>query len=175
MAEPEQREGFLVANRNLVERYESLDAGQRAEVRVDLGFLPAPISVGEAGRLRLSEFSLHAWDVRPDGEIAPAAVPLLLDGFTQMLAWIAKPDTLAGKQAELLVTLTDPATTYGLTLGDKVALGDAPANPDGELRAPAAAWLRLLTGRLAPERTPASVTVTGPVTLDDLRKVFPGL
>jgi hypothetical protein len=40
--------------------------------------------------------------------------------------------------------------------------------------APAEAWVRLVAGRLGPEYTPASVSVTGSVGLDDLRRVFPG-
>ena len=39
---------------------------------------------------------------------------------------------------------------------------------------PLEAALRLLGGRLAPASTPADVDVTGNVTLDDLRRVFPG-
>jgi hypothetical protein len=39
---------------------------------------------------------------------------------------------------------------------------------------PLAAAIRLLSGRLKPEHTPADVEVNGNVTLDDLRKVFPG-
>ncbi len=31
-----------------------------------------------------------------------------------------------------------------------------------------------MAGRLSPEHTPAAVEVTGNVTLDDLRRVFPG-
>jgi uncharacterized protein (TIGR03083 family) len=174
MGPVEQRDGFVASNRALVERYESLDAGQRAEVRIDLGFLPAPVSVYEAARMRLAEFTLHAWDVRPEGVLAAAAVPLLLDAYTPMLQWIAKPESLGGRQARLAVSLNDPAASYGLVFADGVALGEAPESPDGEVRAPAEAWLRLLTGRLAPAWTPPSVSVTGPVSLDDLRKVFPG-
>lgn len=34
--------------------------------------------------------------------------------------------------------------------------------------------VRLLSGRLKPEYTPSGVAVTGNVTLDELRAVFPG-
>jgi uncharacterized protein (TIGR03083 family) len=175
MSPADQRDGFVAANELLVERYESLDAGQRAGLRVDLGFLPAPVSVADAGRLRLSEFTLHAWDVRPGGALAAEAVPLLLDAFAPMLGWIAKPGALPGRVV-LAVSLSDPGAEYALTLAPEgVALVEgAPSSPDGEVRAPAEAWLRLLTGRLAPERTPAGVSVSGPVSLDDLRRVFPG-
>jgi hypothetical protein len=175
MSAVEQRDGFLASNGRLVERYEALDAATRASLRIDLGFLPAPVSVGEAAQMRLSEFTLHAWDVRPDTELAPRAVPLVLDMFTSRLGWIARPQELGGRTARLAVTLTGPPATYGLVLGDAITVEqEPPPAPDGELRAPAAAWLRLLTGRLGPRWTPPDVSVTGPVSLDDLRRVFPG-
>ena len=64
--------------------------------------------------------------------------------------------------------------TLRAELGEKVALTDQPAAPDGTLRLPAESWLRLITGRLSPEHTPAGVEIDGPLSLDDLRKVFPG-
>ncbi|MFF5056015.1 SCP2 sterol-binding domain-containing protein [Micromonospora sp. NPDC000663] len=91
-----------------------------------------------------------------------------------MLAWTSRPQELAGREATLLLRLSEPERTYGLRLGETVALVDAPEQPDGELTAPAEAWLRLATGRLGPQHTPDGVRVTGPVTLDDLRRVFAG-
>ena len=41
-------------------------------------------------------------------------------------------------------------------------------------RGPLEAAVRLLSGRLQPEYTPENVSVTGNVTLEDLRRVFPG-
>jgi uncharacterized protein (TIGR03083 family) len=178
MSPAEQRDGFLVSNDRLVSRYESLDAATREDLRIDLGFLPAPVSVAEAARMRLSEFALHEWDVRavaqPGATVAYSAVPLLLDGYGSMLAWIARPHELGGRRAALAVQLREPQASYGLVLGEQVSLGEAPAEPDGVLRLPAEAWLRLLTGRLGPQFTPPGVQVQGPVTLDDLRRVFPG-
>ena len=49
-----------------------------------------------------------------------------------------------------------------------------PATPDATLEIPAESWLRLVAGRLAPEHTPAGVSATGAVTLDQLRQIFPG-
>ena len=46
----------------------------------------------------------------------------------------------------------------------------ATATFDGPLEA----GIRLMAGRLRPEHTPAGIEVTGDVTLDELRKVFPG-
>jgi uncharacterized protein (TIGR03083 family) len=175
MGPVEQRDGFLDADRRLVEAYEALSADERASRRVDVGFMPQPISIAEAARLRLNEFALHAWDVRagvrPETTLAADAVPLLLESLPAMLGWIAKPD---GTRAVLAVELTDPAVSYGLALGDEVSLGERPDSPDGVLRLPAEAWLRLLVGRLGPRWTPRSVVIDGPVGLDTLRRIFPG-
>ncbi|MFI6076237.1 maleylpyruvate isomerase family mycothiol-dependent enzyme [Actinoplanes sp. NPDC051343] len=172
------RDAFIAANGELVALYESLTADERRDLRVDLGFLPAPISVGEAGRMRLNEFSLHTWDAKvgadPATTVPADAVPLLFDAMAGLLGWIAKPDALGGRSASLAVVTSDPSREFGLELGEKVALSGTPAAPDGTLRLPAEAWLRLITGRLAPEHTPAGVEIDGPLSLDDLRKVFPG-
>jgi hypothetical protein len=137
--------------------------------------MPKPVGVADAARLRLNEFAFHAWDVRagarPETTLAAAAVPLLLESVPAMLGWLAKPD---GTRAVLAVELTGPAGSYGLTLGDEVSLGARPENPDGVLRLPAEAWLRLLAGRLGPRWTPGSVSIDGPVGLDTLRRIFPG-
>jgi uncharacterized protein (TIGR03083 family) len=178
MGPVEHRDGFIEANRNVVELYESLDEAARENVRVDLGFLPAPVPVAQAGWMRLNEFALHTWDVKvaadPAAAVAPEAVPLLGDGITGLLGWIAKPHALGGRHATLTVVLTSPDRTFGLELGDAVTLTDTPSSSDGTLSIPGEAWLRLLTGRLAPAHTPDSFKVDGPLTLDDLRNVFPG-
>ncbi|TNH23036.1 maleylpyruvate isomerase family mycothiol-dependent enzyme [Micromonospora orduensis] len=178
MAPAEHAAGFLAANQRLVEAYEALDAETRATLRIDLGFLPEPVDLATAGRFRLSEFALHQWDVEvafnPFAAVTPEATSLLLDQVGGMLAWTSRPQELAGREAALVLRLSEPERTYGLRLGETVALVDAPEQPDGELSAPAEAWLRLATGRLGPQHTPDGVRVTGPVTLDDLRRVFAG-
>ncbi|MER7441427.1 maleylpyruvate isomerase family mycothiol-dependent enzyme [Micromonospora avicenniae] len=178
MSPAEQAAGFVEANTRLVEEYESLDPAARAELRIDLGFLPEPVDVATATRMRLSEFALHRWDVEvgfdPSATVSADAVPLLLDNVGMMLAWASRPDVLGGRQAALTVRLDDPSRVFGLRLGERVELTDAPEQPDGELVAPAEAWLRLTVGRLGPQYTPEDVRLTGPLSMDELRAVFPG-
>ncbi len=58
----------------------------------------------------------------------------------------------------------------------RVTPGDVKSSGDELLRLPAEAWLRLTFGRLTTDHTPPAVTLTGDaVTLDDLRRVFPGI
>ncbi|MFY1669026.1 maleylpyruvate isomerase family mycothiol-dependent enzyme [Plantactinospora sp. WMMB334] len=174
----EHAEGFLDANRRLVERYESLDAATRESVRIDLGFLPDPVDLGTATGMRLSEFALHQWDVEVGfnrfATVAPEAVPLLLDQLDGLLGLMGRPDTIADLPVELALRLSDPDRSLGLRLADRVSLAGAPERPAGEIAGPAEAFLRLAAGRLAPEHTPGTMTVTGPLDLDDLRRVFPG-
>lgn len=178
MSPQERADGFLAADAELLARYDSLDEQTRHDVRIDLGFLPAPLDLAGAGRFRLNEVALHSWDVRvatdPAAVLHPAATPLLLDQVAFMLGWLAKPAALDGRTVTLLVTLREPDTTFGLTLGESSSIGAPPASPDGELNLPGEAWLRLVSGRLAPEHTPSDVELTGAVDLATLRAVFPG-
>ena len=178
MSAVERRDGFLSADRRLVGRYESLDQATRANLRVDVGFLPTPVSVAVTTRIRLAELTYHAWDVKawvePTVTLAPLAVPLLFDVVGKLIGRVARPEALGGRRAALAVELTDLPGSYGLDLAETIGWTERPAQPDGVLLAPAEAWLRLVAGRLAPEHTPAGIEITGPISLDDLRRTFPG-
>jgi hypothetical protein len=129
--------------------------------------------------MRLSEFTHHLWDVKvafdPTATLNAEAIDLLFDRGEQFLAYIAKPDALGGRQVTLAVHLTSPERSFGLAVRDAVTIVDVPAQPDAVLTAPAEWWLRLVYGRHAPQHTPEGVELTGDtLTLDDLRRVFPG-
>jgi uncharacterized protein (TIGR03083 family) len=178
MSPIERLTGFLSADETLVEAYEALDAETRETLRIDLGFLPHPVDVATAAGSRLNEFSLHSWDIRsvldPAATVADEATPLLFDRLGDLLRWVGHADAVDG-ETTLLVETTDPDQRFGLTIGDAVTLGDVPASPDGTLSLPGEAWLRLASGRLAPDSTPESVSLTSDrISLDDLRRVFPG-
>ncbi|ADB32945.1 hypothetical protein Kfla_3892 [Kribbella flavida DSM 17836] len=177
MSPAEQAANFPAANETLVNRFEKLDDKVRAELMVDFGFLPEPIDLAGAAGMRLSEFALHSWDVQvafdSTARIAPDATALLLDRVDGLLGFAAKADQYDGKLT-LAVHTTDPNRDFGLVVADTVSLLDVPDSVDGELTAPAEYVVRLITGRHRAEHTPASVSVTGPATLDDLRRIFPG-
>ncbi|MGH3900331.1 MAG: maleylpyruvate isomerase family mycothiol-dependent enzyme [Pseudonocardiaceae bacterium] len=179
MTANEHAEGFLRADEALVTRYESLDDTARTQLSIDLGFLPEPVDVATAAATRLSEFTYHTWDIQvmsdPAAVLAPDAVELLLDQLVVFMGFLGHPEALNGRQLTLAVQTTEPDRSFGLDLRDAVTLVDTPAQPDGVLTTPAEAWLRLATGRLAPRHTPSTVQLTGgTITLDDLRRVFPG-
>ncbi|GAB3931072.1 maleylpyruvate isomerase family mycothiol-dependent enzyme [Kribbella albertanoniae] len=174
----EQADGFLEWNDKFLAQLESLTEDQRDNLRIEFSWLPAPIDIAHFARMRLNELTYHSWDVRsaadPEATLDAAAVPEMLQTDAD-LSWVSKPAELNGQTAVLTVTTTDPSKEFTLRLADPVSLEATPAaEPDGTLTLPAESWLRLSAGRLAADRTPKSVELTGPISLDTLRKVFAG-
>jgi uncharacterized protein (TIGR03083 family) len=170
----EQAEEFVTSDERLVSLFESLTPEQRSSVRVDLGFLPAPVSLLTPLAMRLNEVTLHGWDARvgidPAAALSDEAADLVLqhyaDAMSFMLGFIGKADVLDQPVrlavGDRVIAIED---SVGLSAG-----GGATATYDGPLES----VVRLMAGRLSPEHTPEAVEVTGNVTLDDLRRVFPG-
>ncbi|GAA5149630.1 maleylpyruvate isomerase family mycothiol-dependent enzyme [Nocardioides marinquilinus] len=176
MTPAEQVAGFVEHDERLVTTLEALGDAERDTVTVDLGFLPAPVPLVVATGLRFNEVTLHAWDVvagqSPQATIDPEPAALALDLYAgplqSVLGWAGQPDQLAD-------TAVIAFAGRGLSIGESVVLDDeAPLAPTATLTASDEAAARLLAGRLGPEHTPDDVQVTGNVTLDDLRRVFPG-
>jgi len=175
MSPREQAAGFVESDRRLVELYESLTPEQRETTRVDLGFLPAPVPVVTPLAMRLNEQALHGWDARvgsdPAATLSETAAHLALQHFTGalsfMLGFVGKADRL---RDDTRVALGDHTLAITDTVSVEVGANDATATYVGPLESA----VRLLAGRLSPEHTPVGVEVTGNVTLDDLRQVFPG-
>jgi uncharacterized protein (TIGR03083 family) len=179
MTRRERADGFAEANQDSLALLESLDDSTRDTLRIDMGFLPAPVDLATAARMRLNEFTLHSWDIRVSSDehaTLPAdATAALLHGEPSLIAWVGKTDPLNGRQFVVTVTTTEPASVFALRLQAPVSVDfDAPDQPDGTLTLPAEAWLRLVAGRLAPPHTPSGVVATGAVDLDLLRQVFAG-
>ena len=171
----DQAAGYIEHDAHYLEVVEGLTAEQRADLTVDLGFLPEPVPLAVALGMRLNEVAAHAWDVRvgldPRAGIDPESADLLLElyagplGF--LLGFAAKPDQVSD-EARVAVP------GGGIVVTDQVSVVTDLADPTATFEGPAEAAARLLTGRLKPEFTPDGVQVTGNVSLDDLRKVFPG-
>jgi uncharacterized protein (TIGR03083 family) len=166
----------LAANEKLIERFETLDAGQRERFRLQL--FGQDLDLAGLARMRLSEHAVHSWDVAaaldPAATVAPEAAGLLVDTLGQLAAWTGKPD---GTKRRLDVTTTGPQRHFTLETGEAVTLEPAPAGqreePGPELRLPAEALIRLVYGRLDPAHTPP--VETRGVDLGELRPMFPGL
>ena len=179
---PAKADNFVAANGRLVAALEELPA----QTREDAAFswlLPFPIGIELFAGMRLSEAVQHGWDVRvafdPAATLPAESAGVLLDVLTGpasfMVGFVGKAEPLAGTTANLAVRTTDPEREFGLALGEQIGVGPTPADPDGVLRAPAEAVDRLIAGRLRPEHTPDGVELTGPITLAQLRHVFPGV
>jgi uncharacterized protein (TIGR03083 family) len=177
MAPAEQRAGFLEHDLALVEGLEALTAEQHSSLQIPIGFLPAPLSVAAYAGLRLGEVAHHSWDVRvagdPEARLLDVSAPVhaehLAGDLGFLLGFLGKADLI-----EDHVVLVVGDSGYRITIADKVTLeataGEGTATFTGALEAA----LRLISGRLGPAYTPADLTVTGNVTLDELRTVFPG-
>jgi uncharacterized protein (TIGR03083 family) len=175
MSPQDQASGFLEHDERLVETLEALTPDQRANAPIKLPFLPEPVSVATTAGMRLNEVAMHSWDVRVavdplanlDDEAAAILAEQLTTGMSFMLGFIGKADQLA---APAVVDAGD----YGLIIADKVSMTTAPQNVTASFEGPLESLIRLIGGRLTPAHTPDTVRVSGEVTLDDLRLVFPG-
>lgn len=178
----EQADGFLTANEALVSAYENLDGTARRDLRMNLGFLPLPADLALVSGMRLSEATLHGWDVRVAfdtdaavrGSEAAIALDLLTGPLSFLLGFQAKTDSLEGRQVTVRVVTTDPDRVLGLVLGPKAELGESTEDADAVLTAPAEAVVRMLAGRLGPAHTPDTVTLTaGDLTLTGSERCSP--
>jgi uncharacterized protein (TIGR03083 family) len=179
MGRDDKAAGFLRHGEALVRRYEELDAGTRAALRIDLGFLPEPADVATVISLRVNELALHTWDVKvaddPEATLLGPATSLLMDRFGALIRFVGHADAIGDRSVTIAVDTTGPQRSFGLEIADAVRVVDRPARPDATLTIPAEAWLRLVAGRLSPDHTPPGVKVDGDaIGLDDLRRVFPG-
>jgi uncharacterized protein (TIGR03083 family) len=175
----QQAAGFLEHDTVLVERIEALTSEQRETAQIKLGFLADPLPIESIAGMRLNEMAQHGWDVRAeldshaaiDHETAELLHEHLSGGLGFLLGFMAKADAVD----EPVVVALGPSPYRIVINSDGVALTADGANPTAQFDGPAESAIRLLSGRLKPEYTPADVTVTGNVTLDQLRQVFPGL
>jgi uncharacterized protein (TIGR03083 family) len=165
----------LAWDERLVQRFESLSDDELA--RFHLSLFGMELDAANFVRTRLTEHTIHAWDVEvtfdPNALVAADAVTLVIDTLGFVAGRVGKPQ---GKKLRLRVRTSDPERDLFLGVDDAVELTEWTDQPtDGDLRLPAEAFLRLVYGRLDPDHAP-EVEITAPdVTLDDLRRVFPGV
>ncbi len=169
----EQARVWQQASAGFLDRVGSLTAEQRAAFSVEL-FGDVRDLAGVLS-LRLNEQILHAWDVLvtidPTAELPASAVPWILDG----ISWLTARGAPVDEPQRILVSTEQPDRHLVLTVGPQGP--PTTAEPDGDdpkatLRLPAAAFVRLIYGRLDPANTPP--VQTEGVSLDVLRSAFPG-
>jgi uncharacterized protein (TIGR03083 family) len=171
----EQASAFVAADERLVSLYESLTPEQRSSLSVDMGFLPAPVTVETPLAMRLNEQTLHGWDARvgvdPAAGLSNAGAELILGHYAGAMSFLLG---FVGKADQVSEPVRVAVGSHTIVIGDSVALEAGSDGATATYDGPLEAAVRLVAGRLSPEHTPAAVEVTGNVTLDDLRKVFPG-
>ena len=83
-----QAADVLAADAATLERFESFDAGQRAQLR--LRAFGREMDLAGVSRMRLGEHAIHTWDVAvaldPSATVAPDAVSLLIDTIGPLAA-----------------------------------------------------------------------------------------
>jgi uncharacterized protein (TIGR03083 family) len=174
---------FADADRRLVESFDGLGADQLDAMQIKLPFLSDPVDVATAVGFRLNEHTLHSWDVfaafDQSATLALQSVELLVDRLPFMVGLIGRfspRDTRPAETATITVETTDPTRRYELELGDSAVLRPVGGEntTSGSLAIPAEGLLRLVAGRLRPDRPSGDVEPSGALSLADLRRAFPG-
>lgn len=137
---------------------------------VDVGFLPEPVPLIVPVAMRLNEVANHSWDVRvgldPSAEVLSSSAEVLVELFEGPLAFLlgfaAKPDSVSSP-----VRLSVPGG--GVVIDGGVSVVSSLSDATATLSGPPGVTVRLLSGRLDDRDS-----VTGDVTLEELRGVFPG-
>jgi len=177
MSPQEQAAGVTGRSAAVVEFLEALSPEQRETLQVKLGFMPFPLSIAAVAGMRLQEAALHTWDVQVGVDTAArvnaAAADVLIEqlsgelGF--MLGFAGKADALSAP-ARVRIGTSD----IGIVITDSVSVASSVGDATATFHGQPESVVRLFGGRLTPAHTPSDVRVEGNVSLEDLRRVFPG-
>lgn len=175
MTPADQRAAWLEADGRHREVLAGLDPAQLDDVRVP--YFSGLLDVATYAGYRLSEQSVHAWDIEvsldDDAVIPDAEVDLLLERVDLVATRFRDGDVLAsvsGQQVAVDVTDRDVATTLDLGAGLHMYLNSA-GGTDGTITGTAEELLRLVYGR---HRPGDSTAADGGVSIELLRRLFPG-
>lgn len=162
----------LLADRDLLERIESLSEEARSNLRVSMG--PLELTFDGFVGMRLNEHALHTWDVEvaidPTATLQGGSVAYIVDNLEVIARFTSKP---MGTTKSIAVRTDQPRRDFFIELSPGTVIfgpGDRPRPPNLEL--PAEAFVRLIYGRLDPAHTSSAVRDSG--VLGELRDVFPG-
>jgi len=177
MTPREQAAGFLTFDEQLVTALEALPTAQRQAVRIELAFLPMPLPLAAYAGMRLNEAAQHSWDVRvpldPGAGISAETATLLAEHFAGdlsfLLGFTGKADAIAQP-----AVIDIHGSGFALVIADTVSVTTSPSPPTATFTGPLESAIRLLAGRLPIRHIPDDIAVNGNITLDDLRRVFPG-
>jgi uncharacterized protein (TIGR03083 family) len=160
----------LEADAALLAAIEALGDAEREEFRFDLG--PRQLDFAGFVGLRLNEHVLHTWDVEvalePAAVLPPDATQVIIDNLEMVAGFAGKP---VGTERTVRIRTSEPERGFTISLGaDQVELHPSDPLDPPDLALPSEAFVRLVYGRMDPDRTPVADTAT----LDELRRAFPG-
>ncbi len=150
---------------------------ERLEV-LRIPYFAGPLTVTVYAGYRLSEQTVHGWDIAvgldPAAAIPQPELSLLWDRIDLVASRFRDEATLERLRPQRVAdTLTDEDETYRLDLADELHLvADAALDEaTGSVAGPAETVLRLVYGR---NRPIDEIEISGAMTLDDVRSLFPG-
>jgi len=168
-----QRDDALAADADVIDRLDTVTAGERAAFSFSMG--PMTLGFSDFVGLRLNEHAFHTWDIEvvahPLATIPDDVAAAVVDNLEMIARFAAKP---TGDSRAIVIATTSPERRFRVELTpESVTLSPlADAATTADITMPAEAFARLVYGRLDAAHTPAGV---GGAELDILRKVFPGL
>lgn len=172
---PDQREAWQQADARHLRLLGSLDEHQRETVRIP--YFSGLLSVDAYAGYRLSEQSVHAWDIEvaldETATIPAPEVALLWQRLDLVATRFRDAETLARlAPTQIAVELAESRRILSLHLNAELHLYPCEAaDPSSQLYGPAEAVLRMVYGRHHPVD---DIRVTGSASLADLTALFPG-
>jgi uncharacterized protein (TIGR03083 family) len=165
----------IAADGAFVDRLAGLDEATRSSIQLSMG--PMQMDFAAFVTSRLSEHTLHSWDVAvvldPAATLPDAAAALVLPNVSRIVRFTGKASE-PYRSLHVHTTTPDTDLTLGIT-ADGISLEPAQSGAHPDLTLPAEALIRLAYGRLDADHTPTSVVADGPDTLEQLRRAFPGV
>jgi uncharacterized protein (TIGR03083 family) len=162
----------LRADAALQRRLAAISPEEATNLRFAMG--PIELDLISFLKMRVSEHSLHTWDIAvtfdPAATVPPDAAAVVIDMLAMVAGFAGKP---TGADRSLTIATTEPERRFELNLRpDSVALSPSEfvSSPDIELSSDA--LIRLVYGRLDPDHS--LVLQTGAEDLEELRNTFPG-
>jgi uncharacterized protein (TIGR03083 family) len=166
----------LVADERHVAALEALNDAALDDLQLEM--MGRQLDASAIVAMRLFEHAVHTWDVEvvddPSVEVQSVPSELLVGRLADRINRAASGPKPQAAPVRIAVHVNVIDEGHGLSITDDEVGFDDDASGDGRLSIGAGALLRLVSGRLDPDHTPPSVEMSGPVSLDDLRKLFPG-
>jgi uncharacterized protein (TIGR03083 family) len=164
----------LVSDSRYVETLQGLDDAALEALRVPM--MGRELDASAYVAMRLFEHAVHTWDIEVMTDsgvgVLEVATEMLVPRVPDRVGRAARGAKPAATPARIELTTTSPDRRFVLAIdAESVAMDEGDAS-DGALTIPGEALLRLVSGRLDEAHTPASVTVSGSVSLDELRSLF---